>query len=307
MNPEDLLKRIQRIRVWSDGDRRAPHKPLLMLWTIGQCLGNQGRLTSFEVIDSELIKLIKRFGPHNRYSQTHYPFWRLQTDNVWEIDRPHLVNTTSSGDAHRSDLMRHSIRGGLRRDDSTQIRTDPQLALDVIFSLLDAHFPELLHEDILRAVGLDKTLEEPVDANSGDYVFYRRRRRYGAFRAGVLDAYGEQCAVCAFSVRMEDAPLAIDAAHIRWHAARGPSEARNGLALCALHHRLFDYGAFTVLPELKVIVSSAATGQGFTEALGQYHGENLRVVPNSSVCHPGHSYLAWHNREVFQTPYELSG
>jgi hypothetical protein len=33
---------------------------------------------------------------------------------------------------------------------------------------------------------------------------------------------------------------------IRWHQGGGPDEESNGFALCVLHHKTFDLGAFTV-------------------------------------------------------------
>jgi HNH endonuclease len=46
----------------------------------------------------------------------------------------------------------------------------------------------------------------------------------------------------------------LEAAHIKWFQARGPDVVQNGLALCSLHHKIFDLGAFTVLPESHQIV-----------------------------------------------------
>jgi hypothetical protein len=46
-----------------------------------------------------------------------------------------------------------------------------------------------------------------------------------------------------FSLRLVDGLIGVDAAHILWHAHGGPHEVPNGLALCALHHRLLDHRA----------------------------------------------------------------
>ena len=48
--------------------------------------------------------------------------------------------------------------------------------------------------------------------------------------------YGYRCVICGFDLRLDNDPLAVDAAHIRWHQAHGPNIVSNGLALCALHH-----------------------------------------------------------------------
>jgi putative restriction endonuclease len=81
-----------------------------------------------------------------------------------------------------------------------------------------------------------------------------------AFRAAVLEAYLAECCICGFSLRLMDGLIGVDAAHIRWHAHGGPNEVHNGLALCALHHRLFDHGAITVREDLRVRVARSLAG-----------------------------------------------
>jgi putative restriction endonuclease len=69
-----------------------------------------------------------------------------------------------------------------------------------------------------------------------------------------------RCAVCGFDVRLGSVSIALDAAHIRWHQAGGPDLERNGLALCVLHHKTFDLGAFTVNQDGLLLVSDQAHG-----------------------------------------------
>ena len=57
-----------------------------------------------------------------------------------------------------------------------------------------------------------------------------------------------------------DGLIAADAAHIRWHAHGGPDEVPNGLALCALHHRLFDHGAITMREDMRLRVARTLRG-----------------------------------------------
>jgi len=89
----------------------------------------------------------------------------------------------------------------------------------------------------------------------------------------VLSAYDYACAVCGFALRQGNEPVALEAAHIKWHEARGPDLVRNALSLCALHHRLFDKGAFAVSPGMRVIVAKNVTGSGFEEALGRFRAK----------------------------------
>jgi putative restriction endonuclease len=94
--------------------------------------------------------------------------------------------------------------------------------------------------------------------------------------------------------------IALDAAHIRWHQAGGPSREENGLALCVLHHKTFDLGAFTITPEGVLLVSDQANGSdGFGEALMRHHGRPLRPAQRPE-WRPAAGFIDWHKREVFK-------
>ncbi len=68
------------------------------------------------------------------------------------------------------------------------------------------------------------------------------------FKFHVFKRYGRQCAVCSISV-----PELLDAAHIRPKKKHGSDDPRNGLVLCAVHHRALDAGLFAIEPNsLKV-------------------------------------------------------
>jgi putative restriction endonuclease len=116
----------------------------------------------------------------------------------------------------------------------------------------------------------------------------------------VLIAYEYRCAVCGFDVRLGPVPIALDAAHIKWHQAGGPDLETNGLALCALHHKTFDLGAFTLSPGGVLLVSDQAHGTaGFQEAPLRHHGRHVRA-PQRPEFRPEAAFLGWHGREVFK-------
>jgi len=82
----------------------------------------------------------------------------------------------------------------------------------------------------------------------------------------------------------------------------GPDIEVNGLALCALHHKLFDHGAYSVTLGRAVQVSELAHGaRGFNEWLLAFHGQPLRR-PQSERYLPGNEFVVWHQREVFRGP-----
>lgn len=307
---DEILNLFRSLTVWASGVERAPHKPLLALWAIGRCHEGKERFALYETAAPELETLLREFGPYRKVYHPEQPFWRLQKDKVWEIDRPNAVSLTDSGDAHTSSLKRHNIRGGFTEPVFEALRRNQVLAHSIAGMLLDSHFPATLHDEILRATGISALAMVPeplgIEEMQLEYVSSRRLKREGGFRAVVLDAYENQCAVCEFAVRIDENPIAIEAAHIQWHRASGPAKTRNGLALCALHHKLFDKGVFTLLPsELKIIVNENASGHGFDESLGRYHEKRLNVLPSNRKNRPAPEYIEWHVNQVFKSPKQI--
>lgn len=69
----------------------------------------------------------------------------------------------------------------------------------------------------------------------------RPRPNQHTFKERVLWAYRERCALCGFGVKSGGEPRGLDAAHIVPNDKRGTTrDLRNGICLCANHHRLFD-------------------------------------------------------------------
>jgi putative restriction endonuclease len=77
----------------------------------------------------------------------------------------------------------------------------------------------------------------------------------------------------------------------------------NGLSLCALHHKLFDLGVFTVDPaEHRVIFSQHAIsgGRGMAGEL-QFHGQPIHAPQHTDLL-PAPDFLALNTRNVPKTP-----
>ena len=287
-----VIQTFETLRQWRRPGERAPHKPLLVLHAIGRLLRDGIRLIPYSEIDEALGNLLREFGPGGSNYGTHYPFWRLQNDGIWEISDADRIGQTASGDALRSDLVRYDVSGGFREDIALQLQNDSMLSFEIIHSLLDAHFPSSIHEDILQAVGIEFPLQ-----------ISNLQRSNPNFRANILRAYEYKCAVCGFDVRLGSSPIALEASHIRWRQANGPDTEINGLALCSLHHKLFDRGAFTLSQQLEILVSDDAHGSvGFEEWLMRFHSETISF-PQRQSYYPHESFIDWHIREVFQGDY----
>ena len=296
MDRESVLEKFKTLNLWRKDGARAPHKPLLVIFAIGELLRGKGRLLPYSVIDTKLGELLSEYGPRRTRQGTHYPFWRLQTDGIWKVSSAEKVRLTASGDAFKSDLIDYKAHGGFAEEIASQLQADSELASEVLQSLLDGHFPDTWHEDILQSAGIELTSRGVI-----------RQKRDPHFRANILKAYEYRCAVCGFDVRLGNQPVALEAAHIKWHQAGGPNLEVNGLALCSLHHKLFDRDAFTLSSELEILVSDDAHGTaGFHEWLMRFHGEKLNF-PQRQTYYPSEDFTRWHVREVFQGEYRDLG
>jgi putative restriction endonuclease len=282
MNSFELKERINNLSIWKKGDQRAPHKPLLILFALGQLQANKPRFISYEVTREKLMELLREFGPLRKSYHPEEPFVRLRRDGIWLLDKEANAKSPSN-----RQLLADEVAGGFTPEVYHLLKDDPRLIQEIAHIILDSHFPETIHQDILDSVGLDFTV-------------YTKKKRDPKFREKILRAYGYSCAVCGFNVRLAHTLVGVDAAHIKWHQAGGPDTEENGIALCSLHHKLFDRGVYTLTPERKMVVSQDAHGtHGFEEWLMRFNGKLVRE-PIQSYYYPDHSFLDWHVREVFK-------
>ena len=293
MLESELIEKIKTIRTWQRGDIRAPHKPLLLLYALGRLTRGEPRLMLYEETKEDLRKLLIDFGPYRRVHYPSYPFVKLCNDgDFWDIKGNQVLDTTK--DCSDRVLIDNQTFGGFTEEVHTLLENDQKLIRDLAKIILDQYFDDTLQQDILDQVGLE--LESDT-----------RLVRSPDFRDRVLRAYEYRCAVCGFNVRLGDSLVAVEAAHIKWHCYGGPDSEENGIALCSLHHKLFDKGAFTLVDSLILQVAENAHGTcGFDEWLMRYHNQAIQQ-PQSPDYYPNSNYVNWHFREVFRGPSRYAG
>jgi len=310
MTRDEILAAFDRIRVWQQGDRRAVHKPLLVLLALGRLLRGEAPLVEFAGIEDKLGKLLEEFGPSGSEKTRHNPFWHLRTDGVWQLAGPAGITERPAGATPTiTELRQGHVAGGFAEPVRLALARDPALVAEIARRILNAHFPESIRQDVANAVGLaldafaSELAPTNADAESAATPEQAQRRRDPAFREKVLLAYEYRCCVCGHDLRMGGHAIGLEAAHIKWFQARGPDVVQNGLALCSLHHKIFDLGAFTVLPgNHQIVFSRHLMGGDDTKAkLLAHHGAGL-IQPQGSECLPHPEFLAWHRAEVFKEP-----
>ena len=153
MNSEAVLHLFDKLNIWIRGDQRAPHKPLLVLYALGRWSRGEKYDVPFKQVDADLTELLREFGPSRQSYHPEYPFWRLQNDGVWVVHATGpLTPRQSSTDAKKSDLLAKDAAGGFSPEVQATLRSDPALVSEIAARLLENHFPETYHADILNAV-----------------------------------------------------------------------------------------------------------------------------------------------------------
>jgi len=118
----------------------------------------------------------------------------------------------------------------------------------------------------------------------------RVRLHQGRFRAVVLPAYAEQCAIC----RLKERRL-LDAAHIRADASvDATASVTNGISLCTIHHRAYDQDLVGVDGDYHVHVARRLLDDDdgpMLDLLKTFHGGQI-VAPRREAARPDRDLLA---------------
>jgi putative restriction endonuclease len=153
MNSFELKERINNLSIWKKGDQRAPHKPLLILFALGHLQADKPRFISYEVTREKVTELLREFGPLRKSYHPEEPFVRLKRDGIWLLDKEANAKSPSN-----RQLLADEVAGGFTPEVYQLLKNAPRLVQEIAHIILDSHFPETIHQDILDAVGLDFTV-----------------------------------------------------------------------------------------------------------------------------------------------------
>lgn len=283
------LERLLALRQHQYDGKRSPHKPLLVLLALGQLADTGSSALSWSSMEQQLARLISDFGPPSAAGASQraaYPFTRLRADGVWTLNAD--VPNDRVGP-----LSAEKVVGRLTPALEASL-SDPAVLRATARALVEAEFPPTVAGDVLAEVGLDPDVILFTEAPGST-----GRRRSAAWPAAVLAAWDRQCAFCGYDGQLGSASVGVEAAHVRWFNFDGPDDMNNGLALCSLHHKLFDRGVLGLTADCRVKVSAQFTAR---TAAGRsvYELSDLRLRPRPGTAVPAPHHLVWHDRQVFK-------
>lgn len=119
-----------------------------------------------------------------------------------------------------------------------------------------------------------------------------RKVRDAAFRRQVLDAYDSRCAVTGLKIVNGGGKSEAQAAHIWPVADGGPDVVRNGIALSATAHWLFDRHLISLTDDYGLLV---AHNRVPADLRGLFARQMDRIIlPDDRQCWPGIGYIRRH-------------
>jgi len=121
-----------------------------------------------------------------------------------------------------------------------------------------------------------------------------RKIRDVAFRRHVRIAYANTCAITGLRFFDRKGCPEVQGAHIWPVEENGPDSVRNGIAMTATVHWLFDRGLISVGDDFSVLRSSK-----HQDALAALPLRDVMTVPEKISDRPHPSYLAWHRVNRF--------
>ena len=197
------MARLSGLRRAQVGGKRAPQKPLLLLWLFGQFAATGSARATYAEAASPVSQLINDFGPPVRSlalerQRAAMPFVHLERD-LWDLRDRHGREINPDVRETARWLLAHGAVGQLWPD-VTAVLADRATLAAAVRLLLDQHFTPALSKMICAAVGLDlPVLEAPRSAQAR-----LRRSRASGFAGQPL-------------LRVRPGQPSVDVIYVNWH------------------------------------------------------------------------------------------
>jgi putative restriction endonuclease len=319
----DYIKRFAKLRTDTSPSRwpvathhRAPYKPFLLLAVMD--LIAQGMIqTNFIQFNAALMDVFDLYWDtiigREKNSNPVLPFFHLHREGFWHLvpvpgkeqvltHIPQIRSISPLRDlvlgVTLDDALFNTLLNNESRDDLRRVLIETYFAPEVRPELvqlgqLSAELFQYSFELTNRLTRRFKLRESPEEQEC-----YHVISRSTAFRRAVVEAYNYTCAMCRIRVFTPEGHAAVVAAHIVPWSESHNDDPRNGMALCGLHHWIFDQGLVSVTPDYQIQVSPAVPLEEGTKPLLSLAGCELFLPSERAFC-PAKKALNWHRQNIF--------
>ncbi|MFE7392013.1 HNH endonuclease [Streptomyces sp. NPDC057582] len=143
--PKSFQRRVGDVRPARRAGGTTLHRPVLLLWAIGQAASGAPRIRSWSATRDAVAPLMEKYAQvEDGADGTRYPFWALVRDDLWAVDQGQELTLTSRGRRPTLEsLNRVDPSAGLREDDYALLRSHPDAAAASAAGLLLRYFHPL--------------------------------------------------------------------------------------------------------------------------------------------------------------------
>ncbi|WP_030980751.1 HNH endonuclease signature motif containing protein [Streptomyces sp. NRRL S-1824] len=140
--PKTFQRRVGDVRPARRVAGVALHRPVLLLWAIGQAIAGAPRMRAWSATRDAVAPLMEKYTQsEDGVDATRYPFWALVRDDLWIVDHgQELTLTSQERRPTLESLNRVDPMGGLLVDDYALLRSHPDAAAAAAAGLLLRYF-----------------------------------------------------------------------------------------------------------------------------------------------------------------------
>lgn len=160
MDRDEIICRFKKIKPSKRYGVKAPHKQLLVLFSLKKLILDGIRLVTYTEADKRLMELLEKFNESGSTKNTNEPFWRLKYDEIWEVTNSENIPVNSKGGVNKGDLDEYNVNGGFLEEIAQAFQNDETLVIEIIHMMLYKVFPESKHNKVIQTVGIQSLINK---------------------------------------------------------------------------------------------------------------------------------------------------
>ncbi|MFF4311692.1 HNH endonuclease [Streptomyces sp. NPDC001507] len=140
--PKTFQRRVGDVRPPRRVAGTSLHRPVLLLWAIGQAAAGAPRMQSWSATRDAVAPLLEKYGQvEDGMDGARYPFWALMRDDLWTVEPTQSLSLTSRGRRPTLESLNQvDPSGGLREDDYALVQSHPEVAAGAAAGLILRYF-----------------------------------------------------------------------------------------------------------------------------------------------------------------------
>ena len=171
----------------------------------------------------------------------------------------------------------------------------------------DSEYVAILKSGFFEPTNTENLIDHKISRASPDELVPTKRPlieqvvtrpfRDHRFRNQVKQAYCDTCAFTGLKIINGGGRSEVQAAHIRPVKHNGPDSVRNGIALSATLHWIFDRGLISIDDDYKLLINEKKMPPAI---MSMINPDRRALIPNSTLMAPHEQFMKYHRENIFK-------